>query len=65
MKHATSKFQREDEDSVIGIREGLAQLEAGEYLELADEAALKGFFVDVVSRGKARAEALKGKDAKM
>ena len=54
-------FGVEDDEAVIGIREGVAQLEAGEYLELGDETALKEYFSDAVSRAKARATAKKGK----
>ena len=53
-------FEDEDAATMAGIREGVAQLESGEYLELADDAALTGYFSDVVSRGKVRVAAQKG-----
>jgi hypothetical protein len=46
---------------MTGIREGVSQLQAGDYVELDGDAALKGYFSDVVSRGKTRAAAQKGK----
>ena len=54
-------FEDEEEAAIAGIRDGIAQLEAGDYLELKGDAALKDYFSDVVSRGKARTAAQKGK----
>jgi len=54
-------FEGEDEAAMTGIREGVAQLEAGEYQELDGDAALKDYFSDVVSRGKTRGAGQRGK----
>ena len=65
-KHRTAlnAFEREDEAARTGILEGVSQLEAGDYLELDGDAALTGYFSDVVSRGKTRGAAQKGKAKK-
>ena len=65
-KHRTAlnAFEREDEAARTGILEGVSQLEAGDYLELDGDAALKGYFSDVVSRGKTRGAAQRGKAKK-
>ena len=62
-KHRASlyAFEGEDEAAMTGIREGVAQLEAGEYQELDGDAALKDYFSDVVSRGKTRGAGQRGK----
>ena len=58
---ALNAFEGEDDAAMTGIREGVAQLEAGEYLELDGDETLKDYFSDVVSRGKTRGAGQKGK----
>ena len=58
---ALHAFEIEDEAVIMAVREGVSQLERGEYTELNGDAALKSCFLDAIGRGKARAGAQIGK----
>ena len=54
---ALNAFESEDEAAIMAVREGVSQLDMGDYMDLNDDAALKSYFLDAIGRGKARAAA--------
>lgn len=56
---ALRTFEREDEAGIREVQEGVSQLDAGEYVELNGDAALKNYLGDVIRRGKERVAAQK------
>lgn len=58
-RSALRTFEREDEAVIREVQEGVSQLDAGEYVELNGDAALKNYLSDVIRRGKERVAAQK------